>query len=202
MAEVAQAESNLLTRKVGPLPVWAYALIGLVVAWIYMKYRDSKTAASTASTASTTGANSSESTGTAPEFIIENNMPADNITVTTPGSGTPSTPVTTPAAPGVPVLTPPNTRPFPPVSSKPPPVSTPIKGKPVTKPVSGKKPPIEYRVHPGDTLSSIAAKHHTSWQALWTYNTTAGNRPPETIATLKKRGPNLLYANELILIPQ
>jgi LysM repeat protein len=200
VAEVAQAESNLLTRKVGPLPVWAYALIGLVLAWVYMKYRDSKNAATTAATDTTgtaaAGTNSSESQDTAPEFIIENNMPADNINVTTtsPGGGTPSKPVTPPTTPAPPVVTPPKTTPKPPVTTKPKP--------PAKTPTPAKKPPIQYRVHSGDTLSSIAAKYHTTWQKLWTFNTTAGNRPADTIATLKKRGPNLLYANELILIPQ
>jgi LysM repeat protein len=57
-------------------------------------------------------------------------------------------------------------------------------------------------VKKGDTLSAIAAKYHTTWQALWKWNTTKGNRPASTIATLLGRGPNDLVVGEEIDIPQ
>lgn len=206
--EVGTAEGNLLSKKWGPAPVWVYALLGLVAAWLYSKYKSSSAAASTATT-DTTG--TGETTATAPEFIIENNEPVAT-------SGTPSAPVTTPVS-TPPVVTPPGKTPAPPVSSKPaPPPGTgspvqanpiksplpPVKGTPVS-PIKGtpaKKPAISYRVVAGDTLSSIAAKYHTTAAALYAYNTTPGVRPASTIATLKKRGPNLIYSGETILVPQ
>lgn len=189
MAEVANAESNLLQQKWGPLPVWVWGLIGLVAAWLFAKYRDLKSSASQAQAdqtqvADATGA--AEGQAVAPQFIIENNLPSQ-----------PSAPVTTtPVLP--PVVTPPGTTNAPPVVTGTPVTTT---KPPVTAPPA-KKAPISYKVVHGDTLSSIAARYHTTWQNLWSFNTTAGNRPASTIATLKQRGPNLLYAGETILIPQ
>lgn len=187
MAEAATPSGSLLTTKWFHLPVWLWAIIGLGVAWGIAKWRASKATAATSSAdpgTATVGANSSESQDTAPEFIIENNMPA---TV-----GTPSAPVTTPTAPAAPVVTPPTTKPTPPVVAKPTPAPV------TTKP----KPPIKYVVKSGDNLTTIAKKYGTTAAALFTYNTTPGVRPAATIATLKKRGPSLLYSGETILIPQ
>ncbi len=190
-SSVKSGENQLLTSKWGPLPVWAWGAIGVLAAWLWSKYRDLKSQAASASqnqtdVASATGQDS-EGQAVAPQFIIENNMPAGVGAPTTP-----SAPIST--LPGVPpvVVTPPGTGSKPPTTTPKPPV--------ISKP-TGKKP-IAYKVKHGDTLSAIAARYHTTWQKLWTYNTTAGNRPADTIATLKKRGPNLLFANETILIPQ
>lgn len=206
MAEVQGAEHNLLTTKWGPMPVWLWALIGLAVAWAYAKYKSSKAtaaAASTATSSDTTGSDGTEPV--APQFVIENNMPADNLTVNTT-----STPVQTPTGPNPPVVTPPGTAPGPPVATNPdkppttgkPPVTTKPPVRVVKPPVSKRKPPIQYKVVHGDTLSAIASRYHTTVAKLWTYNTTPGNRPASTIATLKSRGQNLLFAGETILIPQ
>lgn len=192
MAEVAQGERSLLASKWGPLPVWAWGAIGLVVAWLIAKWQSSRSAKNTKQEADTADlADTSESEQVAPQFIIENNMPA--------GVGAPTTPqapVPPPSTP--PVVTPPGKSPNPPTHQKPPK----IPGKPSVPSKPSKKAPVEYKVKHGDTLSAIAKKHGTTWQALWTYNTTAGNRPADTIKTLKQRGPNLLYAGETILIPQ
>jgi hypothetical protein len=174
----------------------------LGVVFAYSRYKASKAAAANAT--STTGAAAAgEPAGTAPDFIIENNIPSYN------GH---SAPVPTPVA-APPAVTPPGTSPTPPVNT--PPISglplpvTPAPGpiKPVTTPPAplpapAKKAPISYKVISGDTLSSIAAKYHTTAAALYTYNTTPGVRPAATIATLKQRGPNLIYSGETILIPQ
>jgi LysM repeat protein len=105
-------------------------------------------------------------------------------------------PVTTPTNGGSTTVTPPGTGSKPPTGSKPKP-PTGSKPKPPTT-----KAPIKYTVHAGDTLSSIAKKYGTTAQELFTYNTTPGVRPASTIATLKKRGPTLIYSGETILIPQ
>lgn len=188
MAEVASGEKNLLTSKWGPAPVWVWALGGLVVAWLIAKWRDSKSSKSDQQQQADT-ADTSESEQVAPQFIIENNMPSVGAPTT------PSAPVTTTPVPP-PVVTPPNTSPNPPTTTPTKPSKPPVKKPPA------KKAPVKYTVKHGDTLSAIAKKYGTTWQQLWTYNTTAGNRPADTIKTLKSRGPNLLYAGETILIPQ
>lgn len=180
----------------GPLPVWAWAGIGLVVAYVYAQYRDSKNAAAAAVAAENTypvaavsglGAADGESQIAAPQFIIQNQIP---VLPGVPGPQGPAGPAGPQGPTGPPSTTPPTTNP---------PVVTPPDNGGTTP---TKKPDIQYRVKPGDTLSGIAAKYGTTWQALWAYNTTTGVRPAATIATLKKRGPNLLYSNELILVPQ
>ena len=57
------------------------------------------------------------------------------------------------------------------------------------------------RVQSGNTLSGIAARFGETWQQVWAYNLAPGVRPAATQATLRSRGPNLLYANEEIDIP-
>lgn len=187
MADVAAGERNLLTSKWGPLPVWAWSGIGLVAAWLFAKWRDSRAPKKQDAGQDTGTADAAQSEAVAPQFIIENNMPAMPAGVGAPT--TPSAPVTLPA-PVPPVVTPPGTGPHPP---------TPGPHKPT--PTTPKKP-TAYKVKHGDTLSAIAKRNGTTWQALWEYNTTPGNRPASTIATLKKRGPNLLFAGETILIPE
>lgn len=178
---------SLLARKWGPMPVWAWALIGLAVAWGIAKYRSTKAAAAAAADA--TNLTTADGQAVAPQFVIENNMPFS-----------PSAPVTVPAGPPAPVVTPPGTAPGPPVVKPPaPPAKKPPAKAPAPK---GKAKAGVYRVVSGDTLSSIAAKHGTTAQKLFTYNTTPGNRPAATIALLKSRGPNLIFPGEEIDIPQ
>ncbi len=206
MADVQEAQSNLLQSKWGPLPVWVWALIGLALAWAYSKYKAKTTAAAAASATDSTNTATSDGQAVAPQFIIENQLPQ----VT--GGGAPgSTPITTPTAPTAPgtIITSPGTITMPPTtgSTAPPPESvssspSPAKKPTTTAPTAAKKAPIEYKVVSGDTLAAIAAKYHTSAADLWTYNTTPGVRPASTIATLKSRGEDLLYAGETILIPQ
>ncbi len=146
---------------------------------------------------------------TAPPLPIPG-TPVDD-TPNTPN--TPQNPVdtgTTPNTPNAPTPAPAPTPYKPPSYSfipapKPPPKPAP---KPTPKPVP--KPPakaktkvITYTVKRGDTLSSIAAKHHTTVDAIWTYNTTGGHRPADTVATIKKRGKNTMYAGStwLIVVP-
>ena len=185
---------ELLKRKWGPAPVWIWSVAGLVAAWLVAKWRASRAAANGAQQQDQQGATGAdaESEDVAPQFIIENNFP--------PGVGappTPSAPVTVPPVPPPVKVTLPGTSPNPPATtpSKPP-------ANPKTKPKTPSKPPITYKVKSGDTLAAIAKRYHTTWQSLWSYNTTPGNRPASTIATLKQRGPSLLYAGETILIPQ
>lgn len=199
---------DFLTQKAGILPIWGWGAVGLGAAYAYSRYKANQSAAQGNGTTGTTNA-AGESTAANPQFIIENNEPAG-------GWGSVSVPVTVNNPAPVPVTTPPGTGTQPPVTT-PPPIqggNPPHQGNPVQVPPSkptapakpAPKPPVAYKVQHGDTLSSIAAKYHTTWQALWAFNTGTGsgtaNRPAATIATLKQRGPNLLYAGETIYVPQ
>jgi chitodextrinase len=52
----------------------------------------------------------------------------------------------------------------------------------------------------GDTISSIAARYHKNWQDVWNFN--LKYRSASTVATFKKRGPNLIYAGTTIWVPK
>ena len=175
--------SNPFTRKLGPLPTWAWMGIGLGLALAWANFRKGKQAAAASTTTDTTG---DQTAGQTPPIIIQNY----------PGEGTPG-----PAGPAGPAgpQGPTGSTGAPGGTTTPPPVVTPPKPQTTTKP----KAPIAYKVKPGDSLSKIAAKYHTTWQALWNFN--IGPSSPhskQAIATLKQRGPNLLYSNETIYIPQ
>lgn len=81
---------NLLATKWGPIPVWAWALISLGLAWAYSKYSSDKAASTTASTASTTATSAAEPAGGSPYYVIENNVPPSttSVAVTPPGTST------------------------------------------------------------------------------------------------------------------
>lgn len=178
---------DMWKKKAGPLPMWGWGAIILAAALLWSLGQSRAAAKSSADDTSTTGSEvQTVPADQVPDFISQvysttiNNLPSP--------AGTPPPADTT---------TPP-TKTAPPVS--PPKVTTP-KPPPKVTPAAPKKP-VSYKVKSGDTLSSIAKKYGTTWQALWTYNTTAGVRPADTIKTLKSRGPNLLYSGETILIPQ
>ena len=199
MAEVATGEKNLLMSKWGPLPVWVWGAIGLLLAWAFAKYRDLQAAAQETESGDSTGDAgtdaASEPSDVAPQWIIYNQLPTTDVNVSVPGGGpAPSVPV--PATPGTPplVVTPPGTGTKPPTTPGKPPPSRPVEPSPKAK---------SHKVVAGDTLSGIARKYKVSggWKTLWAYNTKPGNRPSETIRKLKARGPNLLYSGETILIP-
>ncbi len=195
---------DFLLSKAGPIPVWGWGALGLVGAYAYSKYKSNQAASQGNGTTATTNA-AGESTASAPEFIIENNEPWG------PSSTSSSATVNITPSPPVPVTTPPGTTPGPPTTIS---GGSPPQGHPPV-PVGGPKPPAKkppgkpaapkytvYKVQHGDTLSSIAAKHHTTWQALWSFNTGSSSpRNASAKATLLKRGPDLLYAGEEIYIP-
>lgn len=74
------------------------------------------------------------------------------------------------------------------------------KPKPKPKPPKNSKDKV-VRAKRGDTISSIAGRHGMSWQDLYKYNTTSGNRNSKAIKTLKNRGPNLIYKGTAFKIP-
>ena len=202
----AAPSKEFLTSKAGPLPVYAWGGIGLAAAYAYSKYKANKTASQGNGTTGTTNA-AGESTAAAPQFIIENQEASDTLSVNNPIT------VNNPAP--VPVTTPPGTTPTPPTTPVLHPGPGPVRGPfPVvgpSRPAPPNPPPSRgrpaphyqvYRVQHGDNLSKIAAKYHTTWQALWSFNTGPDSpRSAEDKATLIRRGKGLLYAGEEIYIP-
>lgn len=198
--------SDFLTQKAGILPVWGWGAIGLGAAYGYSRYKANQAAAQGNGTTGTTNA-AGESTAAAPQFIIENNEP---------GWGSVSVPVTVNNPAPVPVTTPPGTGTGPPVTiqgGNPPhrpgpplPVGGPTPPANPKPPPPGKpapKAPVAYKVQHGDNLSTIAAKYHTTWQALWSFNTGAQSpHSAQARAELLKQGPNRIYSGQTIYIPQ
>lgn len=191
----ATPSKDFLERKAGPLPVWAWGAIGLVLAYLYSKYRAGKTATKTPA-ASTTPTPAGEPAAGAPYFVI-----TDSPTYTG------SAPVAPPTGTTPPSTTPPGTSGSPPTNTPPPPITItgpsgppPIPGGNAIAPASPSTK-ATYTVAAGDTLSKIAAKYGTTWQAIWSYNLTPGVRPAATQAKLQAQGPNLIYAGQQFLIP-
>lgn len=72
---------------------------------------------------------------------------------------------------------------------------------PTPKPPSNKTPPYyDVVAKRGDTISGIASRYHKSWQEVWAFN--LKYRPPATVAILKARGPNLIFAGTHIWVPK
>ena len=178
---------STLKSKLGPLPVWAWTLLGTIALALYLIRQKSKSG-STKAAADQTNSDLGSAAELANMFEVAGLMPYQggdvyiNTTTTQNPPPSPGKPTTLPGGTsGHPVVNPPsNTHP-------------PVHGAP--------KPRASYTVKHGDTLTGIAKRYGTTWQALFKYNTTPGVRPASTENTLKKRGPNLLYAGETILIP-
>lgn len=182
---------NIFTRKLGPAPVWLWmaALLGALLAW--SSYRKNKTAQATP--ADTTGADTSAQT---PPIIIQNYPPATapgpaGTTATIPGPPAPAIPTGTGGAGSKVTL----------------PGAIPKNFPKLPKPPGRKAAPkpVAYRVKPGDTLDKIAAKYEYSGggEGLWHFN--YGPTSPHSKQAreeIKNRGPNLIYPNETIYIPQ
>jgi LysM repeat protein len=179
-----------LKSKAGPLPVWAWTLLGSIALALYLMRKKSQSGTDKAA-ADQTNSDLGSAAELANMFEVAGLMPyqgGDVYINTTTSQNPPSSPSkpsggghdkggSTGSLPG----------------TANPPGKPPVKGAP--------KPRATYTVKHGDTLSGIAKKYGTTWQALFKYNTTPGVRPADTERELKKRGPNLLYANEKILIP-
>jgi hypothetical protein len=61
-----KGSGNVLTKKIGPLPGWAWAAIGIGGFYLYKKYKASSSAATTAATTATPAATTPTSDTTAP----------------------------------------------------------------------------------------------------------------------------------------
>lgn len=94
-------------------------------------------------------------------------------------------------------VAPPVTVPGPVTPTDPPPTTNPPGPKPPDN-----KVPAHYTVvaKRNDSISKIAAKYNKSWQTVWNFN--LKYRSAATVAILKQRGPNLIYAGTTIWVPK
>lgn len=197
-----EAGTSPFTKKLGPLPMWAWMAIALALAVVYSQYQKNKAAATTTSATSAAATTGTTPADQIPPFIIQN-YTGQGVA----GPAGPQGPSGVPGTPGAPGGPGPIGPPGPAGNPTPPPAPPAAPSPPPPTPPSNPQP-LVYRVQPGDSLSGIAAKFHVpgGWQALYNYNIGTGpgtaNRSPQDIATLKQRGPNLIYSNEQIYIPQ
>jgi LysM repeat protein len=176
-----------LKQKAGPFPIWVWAGLGTVLLALVLMRKKAKAGNTAKAASDQTNSDLGTASQLANMFTVAGLMPyqGGDVYINTTETNNPSGPKLPPWQP--------------PGHHKPP---TGGGGKPPGKPPTGTpKPRATYVVKRGDTLSKIAKNYGTTWPMLFKYNTTPGVRSPETIANLKKRGPNLLYANEKILIP-
>jgi hypothetical protein len=99
MSEAAPESSgggNVFTRKMGPLPLWAWLGLATLVAVGYYMYSKNKSASSTSNPASTGGSAGTVDQSLVPQFVnqtyVENNPPS------APATSTTTPPVKAPAA--------------------------------------------------------------------------------------------------------
>lgn len=186
-----------LKEKHFGIPTWAIAVVGVIALALYLKHRKANAPAdSTKAAADQTNSDLGSASQLANEFWQAGIMPfmGGDVYVTQTNTNNPA------PTPGTPSPTGPGPKPPPPHAG----------GVVVAKPPIGKTPapskPLVYRVKSGDTLDSIAHKYGLTWKQLYTYNISTGakgaNRPASTIATLKKRTPDLIFPNEEIDIPK
>lgn len=198
-----------LKGKIGPLPVWVWAVIGTAGLTLFLM-RSKGQSGNDKAAASATNTDLGTASSLADLFTVAGIMPYSGgdvyvtqtvnnpATPTTPGGGlTKPQPITKPPAPPV---------------SKPAPVTKP----PVT---TVKKPappsvakPLQVKINTkdsvkwNDTEGGIAAHYGLTADQLFNYNISTGskgaNRPASTIATLKKRGKNLVYNGTTFYVPK
>lgn len=188
-----------LKQKFYGVPVYVWALGGIMGLALYLK-RKKSTNSSDQAAADQTNSNLGSAGQLSNQFWVAGLMPyqGGDVYVTqtntavgaTPGSGGKT------SLPGQ-ISGPPTAKP---PARKPTPVAKP--SNPIPSQVD-----YAYKVKKGDTLSAIAKRYGLTVDQLWNYNVgtnpkNSAMRPSSTIATLKSRGKNLLYANETIDIPK
>ena len=161
---------NVLTRKVGPLPMWGWMAVGLLIAGLYYLYNKNKSSNSTAQTTATNNTPGGVDSSLVPQFINQeyvNTTPpaAPNVTVNN------TVPIPPPPAPPSVTIPPPPSTGGNTVAPRPAPVSSPI--------FNG-----TYVVKKGQTLADIAKQFGITREQLAHANglgTGAGLRTGQTL---------------------
>jgi LysM repeat protein len=163
---------STLKQKMGPMPVWVWALLGTATLALFLIRKKSSSTA----TDSTSSDQSNSDLGSASElanlFNVAGLMPYQggdvyvNTTTTAQAPPTKTTGGVTVPAPKAPA------------------------------------PSATYTVKSGDTMASIAKKYGFTAATLWKYNTFPGVRSPSAEAAMKVRqSDNKLVPGETVVIP-
>jgi hypothetical protein len=192
--------TELLTRKLGPMPTWAWMLAGLGVAVIYKTVRDNKKASDAASA---DGSSTGEAAGAqliggdqAPPVVFQNYTTITNPIV--PSGAGRLHPPAAPPPPGPAPTTLPAITPVPAPAGGPAPYHPPAPAAPrgtwvtVAK-FTTKNPPWN------STLSGIAKQLKGSastatWSAIW-------NAPENAAERTRRKAPNLIQPGDRIFVP-
>lgn len=181
---------DTLTKKLGPLPVWAWTGMGVVVLAILMIQRNKKAAAAAAAAAEEEGS----SGGGVPATNLGSNSLSNLVPQAYPMpfqlgdifvNGNPTVPDDDPDKPD-------------PEPSKP----DPVKPKPTPKPAAQ---PVSYVIAKGDTFDSIGKKLNIAPTTLWALTGMApGKKVPAPGTQINIRGiagnPDYAYANEAKIV--
>lgn len=205
--EGAETSGSFLTRKVWVLPVWAWALLILIGAYLYSRRTSAAGDTST----------SDESTlpsDVTPELVIQNYITGTNPS-TPPVGGSSGPPATSPPAT---TTTPPPAKTTPPPATTPPtktepqvpgkPAPTPVKANPIKTTTPAKPAPAttttkvtvsKYTTkNPpwNSTLSGIASHEGfgSDWEKIW-------NSPANAQLKARRKEPNLIQPGDVIVIP-
>lgn len=101
-------------------------------------------------------------------------------------------------APPYPVnVAPPTGTPGPVTPTDPPTTPPPTTSKPPTNKIP---PHVVVIAKRGDSISKIASRYGKSWRTVWNFN--LKYRSPATVAIMKARGPNLIFAGTRIWVPK
>ena len=164
---------STLKQKMGPMPVWVWALLGTAaLALVLIRKKSTTNADTTGAAADQTNSNLSSASELANLFNVAGLMPyqgGDVYVNTTSTAASPPTKTTGPVTV--------------PMPKAPAPVAT-------------------YTVKKGDTMATIAKKYGVTSTTLWKYNTFPGVRSPGAAATMKVRQTdNKLIPGETVVIP-
>lgn len=183
MADVPAVTTNMLTNKVGPLPMWGWMGIGLLGAIAFSAYRSSKSG-STTTKSSTLDADTDMIPGSNDPPIVFQNFDTN---IWQPPSGGRVTPPTAPPIGSLPGGT---TTTTPPATTTAP--TAPATGQTVkVAKFTTKNPPWN------STLSGIAAKLYGN-QALWTK---IWNAPQNAALKARRKDPKYIQPGDSIYVP-
>jgi hypothetical protein len=181
---------QLLTRKLGPMPMWAWMLAGLAVALVYRQWQANK-----AATTQTTGSTVDTTPPNVTQDFITINAPISTAPEEPPGQGR-SEPPQGGGQGGVAGGTPPAV-----VHPGPIPVRVPSRPTPTPAPT---KPAGQWvtvakwtatRTAWNSTLSGIAAHFKIkSWQTVW-------NAPQNAALKARRKDPKLIQPGDKIFVP-
>lgn len=195
-----------LKSKLGPLPVWGWAILGTAALALWISRHKGQSAADKAA-ANQTNTDLGTASSLANFFDVAGIMPysGGDVYVTQTVNSGPSQPVVNKPG-GGPLPVPPGRGVKPPKPTKPTPANT-------ANPKSSAPPkPLQVKINTkdsakwNDTLSGIASHYGMTWQQLFAFNTATGakgaNRSASTIAKLKRRGPDLVYNGTTFYVPK